>query len=421
MNLAAHKYTIILLLTAFSLLFGKAAIAAELEVCQSCQFTSIQEAINAAQPGDTIIVREGVYRENDIIIGKKLSLTGKGNPVIDAGHKNGIFTIEKTDSVLIEGFTLRNVEMSYRKDFAAIKVVRSNYCLIRNNRIENAFFGIQLEKSDFNQLSGNQVSGKAVKESSSGNAIHVWYCNNAIIEDNHLQGHRDGIYFEFVSNSIIRSNISTGNLRYGLHFMFSDKNLYQGNTFSKNGAGVAVMYSKGIEMNENTFADNWGPAAYGLLLKEIADSKITRNTFSGNTIGVYAEGSNRLEVSQNTYSRNGWAFKLMGSCDEVHIKKNNFISNTFEVSSSAMKANNNVFENNYWSSYTGYDLDQDGLGDVPHRPVKLFSYLLEQSPQAIVLLRSMFTDLLELAEKVTPVLTPEFIKDEHPSIKLHKW
>lgn len=203
--------------------------------------------------------------------------------------------------------------------------------------------------------------------------------------------------------------------------MFSDQNQYVGNTFSKNGAGVAVMYSKGIEMKKNTFSDNWGPAAYGLLLKDITDSKITRNTFSGNTIGIHAEGSNRLQVEENTYRRNGWAFKVMGSCEEVKIVRNNFISNTFEVSSSAMRANSNMFDQNYWSSYTGYDLDKDGLGDVPHRPVKLFSYLLEQSPQGIVLLRSMFTDLLELAEKVTPVLTPEFVKDEHPSMKPNKW
>ena len=415
------NHIVFLLFTPISLLTGNFAMAKDLEVCQTCEFTSVKQAVEAAKDGDRVFVQSGTYRENDIIIRKKIRLIGKGNPVIDAGFKNGIFTIETTDGVLIKGFTLRNVEVSFRKDFAAIKVFRSNNCIVRNNQIENAFFGIQLEKSDSTRVLQNRVLGQAEKEASSGNAIHLWYSNNAIIEGNHLQGHRDGIYFEFVSHSTIRNNVSTGNLRYGLHFMFSDENLYQGNTFSKNGAGVAVMYSKGIEMTENIFSDNWGPAAYGLLLKDITDSRITRNTFSGNTIGIHAEGSNRLQVKENTYARNGWAMKIMGSCDEVKIVKNNFISNTFEISSSAMQANSNVFDQNYWSSYTGYDLDKDGLGDVPHRPVKLFSYLLEKSPHAIVLLRSMFTDLLELAEKVTPVLTPEFIKDENPSIKINKW
>ncbi len=414
-------HIILLLFTALSLPAGNFAFAKDLEVCNTCAWTSIKQAVEAAEEGDRILVRSGIYYENSITINKKISLSGKGNPVIDAGKMNGIFTIDKTDSVLIEGFILRNVEVSYRKDFAAIKVFRSNYCIIRNNSIENAFFGIQLEKSDYTSVLENKVVGEAIKEASSGNAIHLWYCNNASIEGNYLQGHRDGIYFEFVSSSVIRNNRSTGNLRYGLHFMFSDNNLYQENTFSKNGAGVAVMYSKGIEMTGNLFSDNWGAAAYGLLLKDITDSSIRRNTFSGNTIGVHAEGSNRLQVEQNTWTRNGWAFKIMGSCDEVKITENNFISNTFEVSSGAARAGSNVFDGNYWSSYTGYDLDKDGSGDVPHRPVKLFSYLLEKSPHAIVLLRSMFTDLLELAEKVTPVLTPEFIKDENPSIKIIKW
>lgn len=420
MKIAANH--IALLLFVFSFLNGSVAVAGDLEVCETCPYTSVKQATEAAKAGDRIIVRKGVYYENDIIISKKISLKGIGSPVIDAGNKNGIFTIDKTDSVLIEGFTLRNIEISYSRDFAAVKVFRSNYCTVKNNLIENAFFGIQLEKSDNTEVSNNRVSGKAVKEASSGNAIHLWYCNNAVIKDNRLEGHRDGIYFEFVSKSLITGNTSTNNLRYGLHFMFSDENRYKGNTFSKNGAGVAVMYSKNIEMKENTFADNWGPAAYGLLLKDISDSNIQRNIFKGNTIGIHAEGSNRLELKENTFLRNGWALKVMGSCDYVQTVENNFISNTFEVAASgATVANSNVFDRNYWSSYTGYDLDKDGLGDVPHRPVKLFSYLIEQSPQAVVLLRSMFTDLLELAEKVTPVLTPEFIKDENPRTKIYKW
>lgn len=183
-----------LLLLLFNLFGTASAFAKDLEVCATCEYTSVKKAVEAAEDGDRVLVRQGTYQENDITIRNRISLIGLGNPVLDAGNKNGILTIENTEGVLIEGFTLRNVEVSYRKDFAAIKVFRSNHCIVRNNQIENTFFGIQLEKSDHAEVSGNFVKGQAEKEASSGNAIHLWYCNNALIKNNQLQGHRDGIY-----------------------------------------------------------------------------------------------------------------------------------------------------------------------------------------------------------------------------------
>ena len=98
--------------------------------------------------------------------------------------------------------------------------------------------------------------------------------------------------------------------------------------------------------------------------------------------------------------------------------ENNFLSNTLDLVVDS-KVNNNTFNGNYWSEYTGYDLDRDGVGDVPHRPVKLFSFILSRSPEAIVLLRSLFIDLINFSEKVSPVFTPANVLDERPLMK--KW
>ncbi len=113
-----------------------------------------------------------------------------------------------------------------------------------------------------------------------------------------ISGHRDGIYFEFVKHSIWR-NISEKNLRYGLHFMFSNNNAYYSNIFKNNGAGVAVMFSKELKMVNNYFEENWGDAAYGLLLKEISDGYIANNSFYKNTAGIFMEGTSRAEMLKN--------------------------------------------------------------------------------------------------------------------------
>ena len=95
------------------------------------------------------------------------------------------------------------------------------------------------------------------------------------------------------------------------------------NVLRRNGAGVAVMYTKRVEMTDNRFEDNWGSAAYGLLLKDITDSEIRGNTFVRNTVALYAEGVNRTTVEGNTFEANGWAdFYRTG--DEAQAKVRDF-------------------------------------------------------------------------------------------------
>jgi nitrous oxidase accessory protein len=174
------------------------------------------------------------------------------------------------------------------------------------------------------------------------------------------------------------------------------------------------MYSRAITMVGNRFEDNWGSAAYGLLLKEIKDSRVQGNLFARNTVGVYAEGSDRNAVEDNQFLRNGWAVRLMADATDNSFRRNRFEGNSFDVATNSTLGGAGVFAENYWDGYSGYDLDRDGFGDVPYRPVGLFSVLVEQSEPSIILLRSFFLDLLDLAERVAPVITPERLMDERP-------
>ena len=349
-----------------------------LEVCPSCDYKSVKAAIAAAGEGDVVLVKKGTYSEGQITVNKSIHLKGLDFPVLDGNNETEILTVT-ANGVTVEGFDIRNVGTSYLEDRAGLRVKRARDFTIKNNRLRNTFFGIYLEHASNGTVSGNEVVGEATDESTSGNAIHLWYCKRVTVEDNLARNHRDGIYFEFVDSSLIRRNVSENNLRYGLHFMFSNNDDYFNNTFRKNGAGVAVMFSKKINMWENAFEYNWGKASYGLLLKEIYDADIKGNVFKENTMGIYVEGSTRINYLQNNFVRNGWAIKISGGCLDNVVAGNNFLSNTFDLSL-AGATNNNTFDGNYWSSYSGYDLDRDGIGDVPYRPVKLFNYVVNQTP-----------------------------------------
>ncbi|TLP80184.1 nitrous oxide reductase family maturation protein NosD [Maribacter sp. ACAM166] len=403
------------LLAAIYFIIGTSLYANTIPICSSCKVTSIKKGIEIAKDFDTLLIKKGVYKEFNILIDKPLTLLGENFPVIDGEDQGEIIRIV-SDNVTVDGLFIINVGTSYTSDYAAIRVVRSEHFLIQNVVLEKLFFGIYLEKSNNGKVYHNKIIGDAKDEYNSGNGIQLWYSKNVEVDRNIVQGTRDGIYLEFSDHITINNNISTKNLRYGLHFMFSNDDVYTNNTFENNGAGVAVMFSKRILMKNNTFKKNWGTTSFGILLKEINDAEIIGNTFEENTIGINVEGSNRIKYNNNNFIRNGWAVKILGACYENTFSNNNFLHNSFDLSYNS-KLNDNVFDSNYWSDYAGYDLDKNGIGDIPYRPVKLFSYIVNKTPETIVLLRSLFMDIIDFSEKVSPVFTPDNLLDANPLMK----
>lgn len=404
--------TILIILT---LLIHFVSFSKTITVGKSGQYTSIKQAISKAVASDTILIFEGVYKEGQLFLNKRLVLKGVNLPVLDGEKKYEILTI-KADGVVVEGILFRNSGRSSYMDIAALRIAESRYVTIRNNQFEYSFFGIYSQHATACTISGNKLRSDARDEINSANGIHCWKSDSMKIEGNTITGHRDGIYFEFVTNSHIKNNYSWQNVRYGIHFMFSNNDTYIGNTFKNNGAGVAVMYSNHINMHQNIFADNWGSAAYGILLKDITDGEISGNSFENNSVGILMEGSSRLQLQKNKFSRNGWALKIQANCMDNVIEHNNFTGNSFDVATNGELVLSK-FERNYWDKYEGYDLNRNGVGDVPYHPVSLFAMISERNPASMMMYRSFMATLIDKVEKIVPVLTPVDLKDDHPLMK----
>lgn len=375
---------------------------------------ALQQAIGRAAEGDTILI-EGVVAEGTIIIDKPLTLLGKPGAVIDGGEQGHVIEV-KADDVALRGITVRGTRVSNLNDHAGIRVAEAKRTLIEGCTLDRCFFAIYLSGARDARIIGNTVIGDDAVEERMANGIHLWKCSGAVIEGNRIERHRDGIYFEFVTDSRIAGNAARHCLRYGLHFMFSHRDAYTGNTFEDNGAGVAVMFSHHIAMTGNRFAANRGGSAYGLLLKEINDGEILRNTFTDNTTGIMVDGCNRIRVEDNLFRGNGWALRLYANATACTFIGNSFSGNTFDVSTNGALMLNRM-EGNYWDRYAGYDLDRDGRGDVPHRPLGFFTMLVERMPYALVFSRSLFVALLDRAEQVIPSLAPDALKDDHPLMR----
>jgi len=389
--------------------------AQELVVGQGGRFSTITEAMAAATPGATIRIRAGTYREPTIMVRVAgVTLVGEDWPRLDGGGEREVLVI-RADSVTVRGLELVNTGVSQMEDRSALRVAESVGCRILDNRIRDALFAIYLERSTGCLVRGNDIQGTGGVETRNGNGVHLWYSPHNRVEENRVSGQRDGIYFEFSRGAVATGNVSEGNRRYGLHFMFSDSCRYERNTFRANGAGVAVMYSKVIVMDGNDFTGATGSAGYGLLLKDITDGSISRNRFEDNSTGIFLEGASRLEIRDNDFRRNGWAVRLMADAEDSRFRGNIFAGNAFDVSTNSRTLRSD-FEGNWWDAYRGYDLDRDGTGDVPFRPVRLFALVVEKHSEALLLLRSPVTAVLDAAERVFPVLTPA-LADSRPLMK----
>ncbi|NNE71020.1 MAG: nitrous oxide reductase family maturation protein NosD, partial [Rhodothermales bacterium] len=302
--------------------------------------------IEAAEPGATLTIPAGTYAGEVLIITKPITLIGQNWPVLDGEGARGMIEV-LADSVTIEGFVFRNTGITFMDDRAALKFTDSRGCRVAGNRFEETFFGVYLARVDGCEVVDNTIGTTPDRESNGGNAIHSWYSRNLDVHRNEVSGHRDGIYLEFTEDSRVSGNTSSDNLRYGLHFMFSDRCAYHDNTFERNGAGVAVMYADDVEMRGNLFSESWGSSSFGLLLKEIKGGSVSGNTFAGNSIALHVESTDRLDFEGNRFERNGWAVRVMADASDNRFVGNSFVRNTFDVSTNSRRTSGSVFEANY--------------------------------------------------------------------------
>lgn len=401
------------LLSAMLLSFLMSHVSARtLHVGVANTFHNIKAALSTSNHGDTIRISKGLYKEGNIVIDKPIYLLGEAGAILDGELKYEVLSV-KSNGVVIKGLCIRNSGRAALNDSGGIKVYDVTDIVIEGNILLDNYFGIYLQYATHCLIKNNIVKASQTKEYQSGNGIHCWKSDSLQIIGNKIEGHRDGIYFEFVTGSVIWRNISKNNLRYGLHFMFSHSNAYITNYFKSNGAGVAVMFTKKVVMMNNTFEENWGDAAYGILFKELTDCYLSGNRFLKNTTGIFFDGSNRIVAERNVFQANGWGMRMQANCMDNKITANNFIGNTFDIATNG-SLTLNEFNGNYWDKYDGYDLTKDKIGDVPYHPLSLYAVIVEKNPPAMLLYRSFMITLLDRSERIMPSLTPENFVDNEP-------
>ena len=405
---------------------------------------TLQERIEMAARGETIRLEAGVH-DGPILINKPLVLIGEKGAEIRGNGSGNVVTVA-ADDVTISGFRIAGSGLRLSDDDAAV-FVTGNRAKIDNCVIADSLHGIYLKKVSGAQILNNRIEGKTALAHSDepvekaigsstencdttlvsnrrGNGIHQWNCEGNLIRGNEISETRDGIYFSFTNNSRVENNL-VHHVRYGLHYMYSDGNVFENNTFSENAAGAAIMFSKDLVVRGNRFVNNRGHRAYGLIFQSSDRSTLEQNEITQNAVGLSFNQCNANKVIANRVAQNYIGLRVGSNSDDNEFTENIFVRNLHPVETGGSDVSGTRWSvngvGNFWGDGFEFDLDRDGINDLPHRELDLFGVLRRDFPAVAFLSDSPALKLLRFAHERAALpgantiedrasLTPQFWK-----------
>lgn len=379
----------------------------------------LQSAIDAADDGAVLCLGDGDY-PGHIVINRPITLWGTHKARIVSSGTGTTVSVLGHD-VTLAGFTVDGSGHRFDQTDAAVRVEGFGH-VVSGLKVLRATFGILVEKSSGCTVFGNHVSGDLhAPFGTRGDGIRLWETRATVVDNNRVDFSRDVVVW-YSSHNIIQNNLVTGG-RYGTHFMYSHNNLVQNNRYLSNIVGLFVMYSRNVVICENTLAGSFGASGIALGIKESGNLTILRNTMVRNTIGIYLDTSPLNVDDYNRLVSN--SIRLGGVAVAFHgrTERNTFVHNVFtdnlamvevEGGGDAMSAR---WITNEYSDYAGYDLDNDGLGDVAYEQSRLSSHLLGQHPSLAFFRSTPAMFATDTVQHALPLFPPKILlRDDYPKM-----
>ncbi len=401
----------------------------------------LQQAIDAAGDGDTLLLAAGNHR-GPVTVARAITLRGEPNARIVGNEEGSVVTVEG-DHVRIEQLEIRRSGRDLSNEDAGVLVLGDGVHIarvrFRDNLhgvyvlagkdvrlIENHIIGLAATDDD-PQVIGAEGARRAdgvhhtprATQSLMGNGLHLFDAAGAVVQGNRIQHVRDGIYVAHTTGAVFRAN-QVHDSRYGIHYMYSSDNIIEANELWANVAGPALMFSRNLTVTDNVLRDHSGFRAYGLLLQNVNASTIHNNEIRGNRVGMRLQNSSANDLRYNRVFGNLAGVTINSSSRDNVLTRNHFGLNLrqIELTGPAPPTDWSIDGvGNRWYGSLPMDLTGDGISQWPHHEVDLMAERRERFPPVQLLTGSLGLRTLEWALGRAPTPGARHITDPHPLVR----
>jgi nitrous oxidase accessory protein len=399
------------LLVLVALIAGAPASAAEVVVAPGRG--TLAQAIDAAEPGDTLRLGPGTY-QGSVTVDTPLSIAGSDGTVVDGGGIGSVLIIDAPDSS-ISGLTVRGSGSSHETIDSGIKLTKkARNARVRDNVLIENLYGIDIHGARDAVVANNTITGRDDhRMNARGNGVYLWNAPGAEVRDNTIRLGRDGI---FVNTS--RDNVLVGNsfedLRFAVHFMYSNGSEVSGNVSRGNHLGYALMFSRDLIVRGNR---SEGDREHGIMLNYVNDAEVAGNVVrDGGEKCLFMYNANKNELRGNIFEGCPIGIHFTAGSERNTIAGNAFMGNRTQVKyvGTSMQEWSADGRGNYWSDFAGFDMNADGVADQAYRPNDMIDQVLWTQPAAALLLGSPAVQLIRWAQREFPGLLPGGVVDSAP-------
>ena len=375
---------------------------------------ALAAAIAAAEPGATLALAPGTHQGGVEIATPRLTLDCAGGAVIDGGGRGSVITVT-APGVTLRGCTIRGSGDRHEEINAGVTLTTgATGAVVAGNTLRDNLYGIDIHGARDALVRANTIiGGDNPRMNRRGNAVYVWNAPGAKVIGNDIRLGRDGIFTNTSRDNLFADNIFR-DLRFAVHYMYTQNSTVRGNVSIGNDLGYAVMFSKGVKIIDNVSLND---AEHGVMLNYTNDSEVRGNLVrGGGTKCLFIYNAHKNEITGNRFERCETGVHFTAGSERNTITGNAFVGNRTQVKYVGTKwvdwSTGGV--GNYWSDFAGYDLDGNGIADTPYRPNDSMDQVLWTQPAAKMLMGSPAVQLVKWAQSAFPALLPGGVVDRAP-------
>jgi nitrous oxidase accessory protein len=377
---------------------------------------SLKRAISNAEKGDILQLQDGDYY-GPVVVDRSISIIGSGKSVIDGGGKGRVITLAAADTT-VKNVLVRNSGIDLSEEDSDIFVTReADRALLEGNTLDNNLIGIYLKGPENAIIRDNKITGnKKLRVNERGNGIHLWNTPGSIVEGNFVRYGRDGIFVTTSKNNIFRDN-RFHNLRFAIHYMYTNHSEISGNYSEGNHVAYALMYSSHLEIFDNHSVDD---RDRGLFFNYANYSTMSGNVIEGGPEKcVFIYNSNFNKIKKNVFKQCQIGVHFTAGSEDNQISENAFIANKRQVKYVGSRYLEWSVDGrgNYWTDHITFDLDGDNIADKAYQPNNLIDQIIWRHPLAKIFVNSPAFHLLQWAQSQFPALYPGGVIDSAPLMR----